>query len=217
MNKLEKMITPVCEGNYIWIFKPNEKFTPVYSVTCVVDKSDEWKKLKEHIERELNVYYDSQCKITKRKLKKCPHLPWRKDENGNELFVVKNNAEGTKRDGTKFTVKPIVYGPDLNVLRADQLKGDLGNGTKLRAGFTLNLWWNEAQGVGVSARLKFVQIIEPKYYSALDAFATFGEELKPHDINPEMFNLDPFTSKLEDNEDQALMEPEFIQSVQSMK
>ena len=178
MTKLEKLITPTCEVLYPCIFRPNVKHVKdgVFSVNCVIEDTPEWKTLLSHLESRLKDFYQAQCTVSNRKLKLCPHTPWKKMEDGRRVLVAKNNRIGTRKDGKTFEVKPIVVGPDPNVtLTAEDFEGPLGNGTKARVGFTVNLWSNDAQGVGMTARLAYVQIIEPVIYDGLGSFVDLSQ------------------------------------------
>lgn len=176
---MAKLVTPLCGSKYLWIFEPNKKFSAdgVYSVTCVIEPTQAWAKLIKEMEQELEEYYDTSCKAAKRKLKRCPYKPW-KDvldaESGKvteRVLECKNNAVGKKKDGTTFVTTPRVVGPDPDIdLLASDLKGKLGNGTRVRVGFESNTWTNDAQGVGISCRLKMVQVVTPSYYSATTGF-----------------------------------------------
>lgn len=230
MNCDLKFITPVCEAKYIWLFQPNEKFGSVYSVTCVVEDSPEWDKLIKTVSEELDAYYNAECLSQKKKnLKRCQYLPWKTEDDGTKVFVVKNNAKGTKKDGTTFETKPKVIGPDGLPLDESELQGPLGKGTRLRCGFTVNLWRNDAQGVGVSARLYLAQIIEPKYYSLVDQFVDMdGNKITTHPKNPALFKqrsaapgTPPASQTKPDrppfDADEALAEEDFLKGISNIK
>jgi hypothetical protein len=180
MNK--KYLTPECEARFLWIFKPNEKFEPQYQITLKVE-GEEWDRILKEIEKDLNEYFAAQCKVTGKKLKRCQYLPW-KDVDGEVLFVAKNNVEGRKKDGTTFKIEPMVVGPDREPITAKDLKGLLGQGTIVRVGFLANYWTNDAQGVGVSARLNFTQVVTPKY---IERFSGYNE-LKSYEKDKDLWN-----------------------------
>lgn len=168
----EKYITPVCPLFYPWIFEPNKKFNPegTYSVQCPFDDDDpKWKGLINVLTKGLEEFHNAQNVIAKKKLKRCEHLPW-KNKDGQSFFVAKQNAFGTKADGTRFPCRVTVLGPDGKKITKEELDGTLGNGTLAVVGFTPNYWQNSAQGVGLTARLNFVQIIDPIWYSPLDGY-----------------------------------------------
>lgn len=176
---MEKFITPVCKTKYLWIFKPNAKFEPCYSITCIVEDSHEWNGLIGDLTSLYDAYYDSQCQLTRKKLKKCPYLPWKTDESGLRTFTAKNGVKGTKKDGTTFEIKIHICGPDREELKERDLKGMLATGTEAAVGFTANLWANDAQGVGLSARLNVVQIVKPVYaerFAGYDSMKTFARD-----------------------------------------
>lgn len=202
-----KLITPECEAKYIWLFTPNERFGSVYSVTCLIDDNPAWATLIKTVSDQLEEYYVVQCGMLKKKnLKRCEYLPWKTADDGTKVFVVKNNAIGTRKDGTTFETKPQILGPDKEPLDQSELKGSLGAGTRLRCGFTVNLWTNDAQGVGVSARLNFAQIIVPKYFSSMEQFASVeGDEIKSYEKDASLFKPR--------SKDQSIPEDEFLNNL----
>jgi hypothetical protein len=189
----EKLLTPVAKASYLWIFQPNKKFFPEgeYSITLHIEDTPEWKKLIDHLKGELEEYYDLQCKIAKRKLKRCIHFPW-KENDEKEYFVAKNKAVGKTKEGKIFSCAPKVIGPDCSILTECDLEGKLGNGTKVKVGFGVNKWTNDAQGVGISARLMIVQIIDPEYY---DPTSGFTNPANPSDTSFKPIPADWFTKK----------------------
>ncbi len=192
MANLEKLCTPECVVEFPWIFEPNKKFDPVvgvYSITCVMDESEPWQRLIKHLQMRLDEFYDITCKLARKKLKKCEHLPWKtqktkdgevvKNQDGTpkKIFVAKNKAVGTKKDGTKFSLTPRVVGPDPSqVLTATDLEGRLGNGSRCKIGFDVNPWNVDAQGVGISCLLRMVQIISPVYYDPNGGFTDLSSD-----------------------------------------
>lgn len=185
------MITPECKSKYLWLYKPNEKFGETYSVTCIIDDSPQWEKLIANMKNMLEEFYIQQCTLVRKKaLKRCVYFPWKQDtDSGERTFTVKNKAQGMKKDGTIFEIKPKIYGPDKEILKESDLKGSLGNGTLLRCGFTANCWFTDAQGVGISARLNFAQIITPVYFNSTTNFVDpDGEGLKTYSRNNDLFN-----------------------------
>jgi len=171
-----KLMTPVCAARYLHIFDANTKFNPegTYSIDCIVDKTNpEWVTLIQEISKAYEAYYSANCQLAGKALKKCQYLPWT-EKDGEIVFKAKNNATGKGSDGKEFTVTVNVVGPDGSPVVKEDLQGSLGNGTKVRVGFEVNLWSNASQGVGVTARLKMVQIVEPVWYNGMDAFKTAG-------------------------------------------
>jgi hypothetical protein len=176
---LNKYITPLSKSKYLWVFKPNTKFEPVYSITCIAEDTKDWNDLIAELTTEYNNYYELQSKSLKKKLKKCPYFPWKTEEDGTRTFSAKNAVSGVKKDGTPFEIKIHVCGPDREELTQTDLKGMLGAGTEVVVGFTANLWTNDAQGVGLSARLNFVQIIRPVYiekFAGHDTLQTYTKD-----------------------------------------
>jgi hypothetical protein len=173
MAQVEKLVTPESEVLYPWIFKPNTKFDQdgVYSVNCLIEDTPSWTKLLQHLENRLQEYYKAQSTLAGKKLKLCPYKPWKESDDGKKVFVAKNNAIGKTKEGKVFECKPRVVGPDPTVaMTEDDFEGPLGSGTRAKIGFAVNLWHNDAQGVGLTARLLMVQVIKPVIYDGIAAF-----------------------------------------------
>lgn len=180
-----RLTTPVCTASWLHIFAPNTRYGSVYSITCDRDDSLAWTKLIATMTELYEDYYRQQCDLIRKKaLKRCEAFPWKLDQEGRPVFFAKNKSEGMTKDGKKFTTKPRVIGPDQTDLVESDLKGSLANGTTVRVGFAVNLWRNDSQGVGISARLNLVQILAPKYYDSSSSF-----ELERRPLDPSLFNV----------------------------
>jgi hypothetical protein len=90
------------------------------------------------------------------KIKYAP-LPF-EEEGENVIFNFKMKASGTRRDNLKtFTQHPVLVNADLTPLGNDvQIWGD----SKLRITFEPHAYISSAIGLGVTLRLKTVQVIE---------------------------------------------------------
>ena len=75
---------------------------------------------------------------------------------GKTLFVFKQKATATAKDGTKLTFKPALYDSRGNVIHPK----DIGFGSVVRAAFEIVPYCNPSSGAGVQLRLRGVQIIE---------------------------------------------------------
>ncbi len=188
MSSDNKFMTPECAANWLWLFKPNEKFGAVYSVTCIMDETEPWRKLIATLTNLHNQHYDEVARVTKKRPKRCEYMPWKQQGDGLKVFVVKNNAEGRTKDGKVFSTKPTVVGPDGKPLTEDMLKGNLANGTSVRVGFVANCWVNDAQGVGLSARLQCCQVIKPVYGQDMGGYTSFDDAPTVYPMDFDLFN-----------------------------
>lgn len=79
------------------------------------------------------------------------------DETGEVEFSFKRLAAGTRKDGTKWTAKPDLFGPDGKKLDADVL---IFGGSVIRVSFEVVPYDTPAAGAGISLRLMAVKVVE---------------------------------------------------------
>jgi len=93
---------------------------------------------------------------------------------GRTLFRFKNKAKGMKKDKTPFEVTIGIFDA-----KGKPMKGvKVGFGSKMKVSFEIVPFWSKGlKKVGVSLRLKAVQILDLKQYGGGDASSYgFGEE-----------------------------------------
>ena len=111
------------------------------------------KQIKDVVAYAVKVQHDNNPNA---KIKYAP-LPF-EEEDENVIFNFKMKASGTRRDNFKtFTQHPVLVNADLTPLGSDvQIWGD----SKLRITFEPHSYISSAIGLGVTLRLKSVQVLE---------------------------------------------------------
>tara|TARA_R100001594_G_scaffold101815_2_gene136393 strand:+ start:482 stop:1087 length:606 start_codon:yes stop_codon:yes gene_type:complete len=157
-----KMTTPKGTAVWPWLTEPNRKFDQagVYSVNLKMSSEDAEEFVKT-ITRVRDEFHEEETKTQKKKIKKAD-LPLVEvvDDQGNETGEVelklKMNAS-YEHDGKTITQRPTLIDTKQNPITEDVR---VGSGTTMRCGVEVRPWYVPSQGVGVSLRLKVVQIIE---------------------------------------------------------
>jgi hypothetical protein len=114
-------------------------------------------------------YYASEVRDAKKKLKKCD-LPWKEctNDSGNPTgeieFKFKLTAKIDTKDGRTIEQRPILFDAKMR-----PMNDRVGGGSIVRIGFEPNLWNVPATGVGMTLRLKAVQVIELKEFGGRTA------------------------------------------------
>jgi hypothetical protein len=202
MSKTKRMTTPKGVASWPRLNDPDFKFEPdgVYQVKLRLGPADA-KKLMETLNKELDAYYAEQAKEAakegKKKLKRAD-VPWGEcvDEHGKETgeveFNFKMSARYTAKDGSTVEQRPVLFDAKTN-----PMTDRVGSGSIIRVGFEPYLWNTPALGVGISLRLKAVQVLELKQwapsnkasdygFSTEEGFETaFAEPEKPEDDSAE--------------------------------
>lgn len=114
-------------------------------------------------------FYAEKVKELKKKLKKSD-FPWKEVTNdaGNETgeieFRFKMVAKVDTKDGRTIEQRPILFDAKMR-----PMNDRVGGGSTIRVGFEPHLWEVPATGVGLSLRLKAVQVIELKEFGGRTA------------------------------------------------
>ncbi len=164
-------ITPRCRFSWAHLHEPDRKYQTdgEYNVTCILDADD---PLLAEIEAIRDEFYPMICeqegkKITAKKplpLKQAP-LPFKteEDEEGEETgnVTIRPKAKALvryKRDGEEksFTFRPdIVDSSGIKPVREP-----VGGGSEGKVRFEVVPWYTAMLGMGVTLRLKAVQVLE---------------------------------------------------------
>ena len=165
MSSNKIITTPRGVAKFCHLVKPSTKFNPegVYSLSLLLE-GEEASALIDKIEEAIQANLDEIRKELKnpRKQIKENDRPYKDDEDkdgnptGKTLFVFKQKASATAKDGTKLTFKPALYDSRGNVIHPK----DIGFGSVVRAAFEIVPYCNPSSGAGVQLRLRGVQIIE---------------------------------------------------------
>lgn len=177
--KSEVLITPPGVAVYPKLFEPNRKFKPEGTYECTVrfDPNDpEWAAFMEKVAAIDEEGYAEACKEAKKKVLKRVETfqPDIDRDTGEEtgMMLLKTNldAQVTTKDGRSWEQRPVVLDAKKNIVKSL----NVGSGSTVRVKVEIRPYYVPSTGVGVSRRLKAVQILDLKEYSA-DAAAGFDE------------------------------------------
>ena len=153
INEKEIHTTPIGTGNYPYLFTPDTQFEKpdgVFTVKFVLSE----KEAKPFIK-----IYEDTLKARQQKdntEKRAPHNQYKILKDGTVEFKFKLKAKVIMKDGTDFEQRPKILNPDKTVAE----KQPVYSGSKMKIAFQAVSWANPMQGVGVTLRLKAVQLIE---------------------------------------------------------
>jgi hypothetical protein len=180
-SKKQKMVTSP-KGRAVWpkLNEPDTRFEPdgVYKVSLVVPAA-EAKALIAALTKEFDAYYAAEVKEAKKKLKKAD-LPWSDvmndagEETGEVEFSFKMAAQYTTKKGEVVQQRPVLFDA-----KTRPMTDRVGGGSIIRVGFEPHFWNVPATGVGLSLRMKAVQVLELKQWSPSEKKASdfgFSEE-----------------------------------------
>tara|TARA_B100000965_G_scaffold397092_1_gene413048 strand:- start:1164 stop:1760 length:597 start_codon:yes stop_codon:yes gene_type:complete len=153
INEKEIHTTPIGTGNYPYLFTPDTQFEKpdgVFTVKFVLSENDAKPFIK---------IYEDTLKARQQKdntEKRAPHNQYKISKDGTVEFKFKLKAKVIMKDGTDFEQRPKILNPDKTVAE----KQPVYSGSKMKIAFQAVSWANPMQGVGVTLRLKAVQLIE---------------------------------------------------------
>ena len=153
INEKEIHTTPIGTGNYPYLFTPDTQFEKpdgVFTVKFVLSE----KEAKPFIK-----IYEDTLKARQQKdntEKRAPYNQYKISKDGTVEFKFKLKPKVVMKDGTDFEQRPKILNPDKTVAE----KQPVYSGSKMKIAFQAVSWANPMQGVGVTLRLKAVQLIE---------------------------------------------------------
>ena len=144
--------TPVGVANYPYIFKADTQFEKagVFSVKLVLNDEDAKPIIK---------LYEETLKVRQQKEntdKRSAHNQYKVLKGGGIEFKFKLKNKVTMRDGTDFEQRPKILNADKTIAQEQPVY----SGSKMKIAFQAVSWHNNLQGVGVTLRMKAVQLIE---------------------------------------------------------
>jgi len=144
--------TPVGTANYPYIFTADTQFEKagVFSVKLILTDEDAKPFVK---------LYEETLKARQEKEntdKRSAHNQYKVLKNGGIEFKFKLKNKVTMRDGTDFEQRPKILNADKTVAEEQPVY----SGSKMKIAFQAVSWHNNLQGVGVTLRMKAVQLIE---------------------------------------------------------
>ncbi len=171
-----KLNTPVGIGQYPYLETPDFDYNSAgdWKVKVFYDPSeDDVQKMclvMDDLLEKAMVYFTDQAKTAKDKKKVRPseNTPYYnetddEDEPTGRIYInPKSIASGTTAEGEDWKRHMPIFDPQ-GVMVTEKL--NIGSGTKMRVSLELRAYYNKQSGVGLSLRLKAVQIIDLKQFS----------------------------------------------------
>lgn len=166
--------TPVGIAQYPRLTKPDTKFNPEgeYKISLLLDAAVA-QPIVDMIEKEiatkLERVKDENPKLVKLKaIKVCEDRPFKTvlDDEGDETSSVKINFKmkaviTSKTSGEKWVQRPNLFDSQGTVL----VNPNIGGGSEVRVAYEVVPFWTQKIGVGVTLRLKAVQVIKLVEYT----------------------------------------------------
>lgn len=184
--KATRITSPKGTAVYPWVNEPDRRFDSngVYSLTLRLNDSDnDTKKFIEEIKKVASAHFELVKKETKKAPKKAD-LPIKPvvDEDGNETGEIdikfKLKSQGGSGDKT-WTQRPALFDS-----KGKPMTEKVGGGSIVKIGTEISPFYTPTIGVGVTLRLKAVQVIELRefggsssdsWFTKEDGFETTGE------------------------------------------
>jgi|LakMenE01Jun11ns_1017448.scaffolds.fasta_scaffold9958477_11 hypothetical protein len=167
--KYVRLVSPKGVAVYPRLNTPSTKFKEEgeYSVKLSIPVEDATPFL-EQIKAIAREFYKEQCALLKKEKLKVHAFPW--EEDGNKVTVKFSNvAKITSKAGQVWEVKiPLLDS------KGTPITDLIGGGSVLKVATEVKPWYVPALGVGVSLRLKAVQVIDLKAPSQLVSAEQFG-------------------------------------------
>lgn len=167
-----RLTSPKGVAVYPKVNRPDTKFSEdgVYSTKLLVSKDDALPFVQQ-VKQVLKEYYEETCKAQKKAKLKLADTPWKESENGENLEInFKLPAKVKTKSGEVIELRPALF--DSKGHPTNEL---VGGGSIIKVGCEASPWFVPALGVGITLRLRAVQVLELKAPSAGgNAFEAFG-------------------------------------------
>lgn len=167
--KYIRLVSPKGVAVYPRLNTPSTKFKEEgeYSVRLAIPVADASQFL-EKIKSVAREFYKEQCALLKKEKLKVHPFPW--EEDGNTVTVKFTNvAKITSKSGQVYEMKVALLDT-----KGNPITDLIGGGSVLKVASEVKPWYVPALGVGVSLRLKAVQVLDLKAPSQLVSAEQFG-------------------------------------------
>lgn len=146
-------VTPRGGLVYPFLTKPDTKFDRdgVYKTQLLIKDVDAANELVDTIQEALDVYASQNPTVKKR-----AKLPFEKNDDGTYTFTFKCKARGIRADGTTWEQKPKIFDAKGNLFENAK---SIWGGSEAKVSFAIAPYNVAATGLGVTLRLKGVQIL----------------------------------------------------------
>ncbi len=167
--KYVRLVSPKGVAVYPRLNTPSTKFKEEgeYSVKLAIPTADATQYL-EQIKSITREFYKEQCALLKKEKLNVRAFPW--EEDGDKVIVkFANIAKITAKSGQVYEMKVALLDS-----KGNPITDLIGAGSILKVAAEIKPWYVPAMGVGVSLRLKAVQVIDLKSPSQLVSAEQFG-------------------------------------------
>lgn len=165
-----QITTPAGVALWPCLQEPDTRFQPegTYSTKLILSAEEAAPIISrlEELAVENEAYWKTQPGVKLKAVKPVSSLPYKpeEDESGNEtgnvVFIIKLKAKVTKKDGTVIEMRPKLFSGSGELFTEPR---PLRSGTEMRVSFTACGYFVPSQGVGVTLKLRAVQILKPVF------------------------------------------------------
>ena len=173
--KLVSIVSPKGLASYPVLNNPSTKFKPEgeYSVKLVLNAED-GAKFVDQVKAVLRDAYKEQCALIKKDKLKMADFPWKETEDGKIEVKFGQTASFTSKKGDVYERKIALFDT-----KGNPVSDPIGSSSVLRCAADIYTWYAPSLGMGVSLRLKAVQVVElvaPSRILSADAYGFSAEE-----------------------------------------
>ena len=178
--KKTMMTTPKGIAAWPWLNTPDTRWDDVgvYSVTLLLEREEASILLEESLKPFFKVGYEAVLHEQGKKSLKTASLPWsdEEDDEGNATGKVKfkfKNKSSYVHDGEKVENRVVLLDTQKSVIQSR-----VGGGSVIRVGFEPYVWYVPSMGVGMTLRVRAVQVIELVEYNGSGGADAFDFEVE---------------------------------------
>ena len=170
--KAERFVSPKGAAAYPYLTKPDTKFNPEgeYKVSLIVAGDDSSKIIALLTEKHKAAVAQVKKENAGKRVKE-GELPFIENDDGTVTFKFKLKAKVIPKNGSPFEQKPALFDAKGKPLTGEP---KVGGGSTIKVSYEVVPYYTTIAGVGVSLRLKAVQIIELKEYSGGGNAESYG-------------------------------------------
>lgn len=170
--KAERFVSPKGIASYPYLTKPDTKFNPdgEYKVSLIVAGDDSSKIIALLTEKHKAAVAQVKKENAGKRVKE-GDLPFIENDDGTVTFKFKMKAKVTPKKGDPFEQKPALFDAKGKPLTGEP---KVGGGSTIKVSYEVVPYYTAIAGVGVSLRMKAVQIIELKEYSGGGDAESYG-------------------------------------------
>jgi hypothetical protein len=173
--KLVSIVSPKGLASYPFLNNPSTKFKPEgeYSVKLVLNAED-GAKFVDQVKAVLRDAYKEQCALIKKDKLKMADFPWKETEDGKIEVKFGQTASYKSKQGDVYERKIALFDT-----KGNPVSDTIGSSSVLRCAADIYPWYAPSLGMGVSLKLKAVQVVElvaPSRILSADAYGFSAEE-----------------------------------------